>query len=160
MSSSSSLLCNWDFRVINSVHCSAEGPGWLPQVFQPVMPMNPKLPPWPQAIDNLVQMFCEFLEESFASHAQCKGRDGAFPTDLWKMNLEWKQNSFSILLQPKGPCLSRRKKMLNWFRKGDIFIEKETFTYLLAPIIHIQLIVTALVPGGWIITEWFILELC
>lgn len=32
-------------------------------------------------------------------------------------------------------------------------MERDTFTYLLVPIIHIQLIVIALVSRGWIITK-------
>lgn len=36
------------------------------------------------------------------------------------------------------------------------YSKRDTFTYLLVPIIHIQLIVTAFVSRGWIITKWFI----
>lgn len=48
----------------------------------------------------------------------------------------------------------KEKENAQLIQKGRHFYrKKDSFTYLLAPIIHIQLIFIALVPRGWIITK-------
>lgn len=55
----------------------------------------------------------------------------------------------------------KEKENAELIQKGRHFYrERDTLTYLLAPIIPIQLIVTAFVPRGRIITKRFILKHC